>query len=351
MPPRSPAAGAGPHPEVLETALLEALGDGMPVGSVERLRRLLDAHIEPVSRGAIEVETGLARNQQSGVATFRRSFFVFLARDYLPPLERAILAAAPLPRLDDVAADAAAPALNVVEAAELLVMLTRLLDRRGIATTVVPGIGDAVMRAVGEFGAALAAALDAPTPPDLRRLTRELAKLEILRWLLDILRTEDHRQAVSTQLQVCARRALRRATAVIERFLGERQAEARRETAALTAEIEDLITLVLLLLDTERESAVAEADNPFFREWSREEVAAFAGQATALAELMFDEIDAAASDAAAAPALRQVMTLASFATRLDAYVTLEAVERLRATIARRRAALAARTGTPGPGPR
>jgi hypothetical protein len=344
MPARVPAA----HPEVLENALLEALRDGMPPGSVDRLRRLLEAHIEPVSRGAVEVETGLARSQQTGVATFRASFFVFLARDYLPPLEHAILAAAPLPRLDaDDGGAAAAPALNVVEAAELLVVLSRLLERRGIATTVTLGIGDALMRAAGAFAAALAAALDGPAPPEMRALTRELGKLEILRWLLEVLRTPDYRRVLSTQLQVCARRALRRATAAIERFLVERRADARREIAGLTAEIEDLVALVLLLLDAEREDAVAEADNPFFRELGRAEVGAFAGQATQLAELMFDELDALAPAALAGapPAqLRQVMILASFASRLDAYVTLEEVEQLRRTIARRRAALEARGG-------
>src|SRR5258708_2328709 len=107
-----------------------------------------------------------------------------------------------------------------------------------------------------------AVALDGPTPPDVRRLTRELGKLEILRWLLDILRTEDYRRAVSTQLQVCARRALRRATAAIERFLTERQADARRETAAVTAEIEDLVTLVLLLLDTHPQTPIPQAPHP-----------------------------------------------------------------------------------------
>src|SRR5260221_6283892 len=102
----------------------------MPMGAVERLRRLLDEHIEPVSRGAIEVETGLSRSQPNDVATFRGSFFTFLARDYLPALERAILSAAPLPRLggDDRTRADAVP-LNVVEAAELLLMLARLLDR------------------------------------------------------------------------------------------------------------------------------------------------------------------------------------------------------------------------------
>jgi hypothetical protein len=370
MPPRSPAA----HPELLENALLEALGDGMPAGAVERLGRLLDAHIGPVSRGVVEAEAGLARSRQTDVATFRGSFFTFLGRDYLPALERAILAAAPLPRLDDGGADGAAPALdpagearslnpagearslnpagearslNVVEAAELLVLLTRLLDRRGIASTVVPSIGDAIMRTVGAFGTALAVALDGPAPPELGRLTRELGKLEILRWLLDVLGTADYHAVVSTQLQVCARRALRRATATLDRFLAERAADARRATAAVTAEIEDLVTLVLLLLDTEREAAVAEADNPFFREWSREEVGGFARRATALAALMFDELDAlAAADAgtaALAPPLRQVMTLASFATRLDGYVSLPEITTLLTTIVQRRAALERRT--------
>ncbi len=254
----------GLYPEELENALLEALRDGMPAGSAERLGRLLDEHIGSVSRDAIEIETGLSRSQQNTVATFRGSFFTFLGRDYLPALERAILAAAPVPQLGDPGADAEAPALNVLEAAELLVLLTRLLDRRGIASTVVPGIGDAIMRAVGAFGTALAAALDGPAPPDVGRLTRELGKLEILRWLLDVLRTEDYRRAVSTQLQVCARRALRRATATLDRFLAERAADARRATAAVTGEIEDLVTLVLMLLDTEREAAVAEADKPVF---------------------------------------------------------------------------------------
>ena len=112
-------------------------------------------------------------------------------------------------------------------------------------------------------------------------------------------------------------------------------------------QIEDLVTLVLLLLDTERETAVAEADNPFFREWSREEVGAFASRATALAALMFDELDALAAagpdDAALAAPLRQVMTVASFAKRLDGYVTLPEITALLATIVQRRGTLERRT--------
>ena len=347
--PPSRSAAAGAHPEALESALLEALRDGVPVGTVERIDALIRDHAAGTTSAAIGTAKGLGRSRASGVADFRGSFFEFLSQRYLPMLVRAILDAAPVPCLDDAPAVASAE-INVIEAAELLLVVTRVIERSGAPTDAALGIADAIVAAVDRFGAALAAALAGDRVPDMGRLTRELAKLELLRWLLQTLCVPDHHRTVSTQLQVAARRALRRATTTIERFLADRAVDARRATAAVTAEIEDLVTLVLLLLDTEREDAIAEADNAFFNALSAEEVAAFAAQATALAELMFDELDAMAGAAprtdAFARALRQVMTLASFARRLDAYVTVDAVLRLGDTIARRRAALEARHGGP-----
>jgi hypothetical protein len=347
--PAGPApASAGPHPELVENALAAVLRDGVPVGSVSRLETLLQDHVAAIPRARFEVEKGLSRSSTSDVASFRGSFFDFLLGRFLPDLERAILAAAPVPRLaaDTIAADGLA--LNVVEAAELLVAIVRLLERRGISTGCVLTIAETVMQDVAAFGQALSTALDGPNPPDMRRVAHELGKLELLRWLLEILQATDHRRTISTQLQVSARRALRRATRTIERFMSDAHVMARRETAAVTAEIEDLVTLVLLLLDTERESADAEADNPFFRALSREEIAAFAAQATALAERMFDELDAFAAgtseaDTMARP-LRQVMQLSSFAGRLEAHVALDEIAALRHVIARRLAALEARMG-------
>jgi len=347
-PARPARAGAGAHPEVVENALLAALRDGVPVGSLARLAALLQEHVEAIPRARFEVEKGLSRSRTSDMASFRGSFFDFLMGRFLPDLERAILAAAPVPRLaaDPVSTDG--PALNVVEAAELLVAIVRLLERRGVSTSFVLTIADSVMQDVGAFGQTLSAALDGPSPPDMRRLAHELGKLELLRWLLEILEATDHRRTISTQLQVSARLALRRATKTIERFLTDAHVTARRETASVTGEIEDLVALVLLLLDTERESAEAEADNPFFRALSREEIAAFASQATALAERMFDELDAFAAgtseDDTMARPLRQVMQLSSFAGRLEAHVALEEIAALRRVIARRLAALETRMG-------
>jgi hypothetical protein len=345
------AYGAGDHPEMLENALIVALRIGVPVGTVADLTALIETELGALPRVFLEAEKGLSRSGVSGVATFRGSFFDFLRREFLPALERAIVAAAPLPTLANegqpLTEDSRAT-FNVVEAAELLVLLTALLAHRGIATEIRVGIADAIVRAVGAFGDALAAALDGPDPPNIGQLAREVGKLELLRWLLEILETEDHRRTLSTQLQVAARRALRRATTAIERFLKLRHADTRLETAAVTAEIEDLVALVLVLVDAERESAAAEADNPFFRALSHAEIAAFAGQATALAALMFDELDAFAAGASDADTLerplRQVMQLSSFASRLEAHVALAEIAALRQTIARRLAALEARMG-------
>ena len=62
---------------------------------------------------------------------------------------------------------------------------------------------------------------------------------------------------------------------------------------------------------------------------------------------MFDELDALAAAGAhpeaLAPPLRQVMTLASFAKRLDGYVSLAEVTTLLTTIVQRRGALERRT--------
>jgi hypothetical protein len=347
--PAPPAAtGAGAHPEAVENALLAALRDGMPVGSVARLEALLQEHVAAIPRARFEVEKGLSRSGTSDVASFRGSFFDFLMGRFLPALERAILAAAPLPSMAADAAPAGDPPLNLVEAAELLVAVTRLLERRGVSTEFALNIADSVMQAVGAFGQALSASLAEPDPPDMRRLARELGKLELLRWLLEILEAHEHRRTISTQLQVSARQALRRATATIASFLTDAHILARRDTAAVTAEIEDLVTLVLLLVDTEQESAEAEAGNPFFRALSREEIAAFAAQATALAERMFDELDAFAAgtsqDDTLARPLRQVMQLSSFAGRLAAHVALDEIAELRRVIARRLAALEARMG-------
>jgi hypothetical protein len=347
-PPPPHDAGAGAHPEAVENALLAALRDGVPVGSVARLEALIEAQVATIPRARLEVEKGLSRSRTSDVASFRGSFFEFLIGRFLPDLERAILDAAPLPHLSADQAAADGPALNLVEAAELLVSVTHLLARRGISTEFVSNIADAVLLAVGGFGQALSAALAEPGPPDMRLLARELGKLELLRWLLEILQATEHRRTISTQLQVSARQALRRATATIESFLADAHIMARRDTASVTAEIEDLVTLVLLLLDAERESEEAEADNPFFRALSRDEIAAFATQATALAERMFDELDAFAAgtsdqDTLERP-LRQVMQLSSFAGRLEAHVALDEIAALRRAIARRLAALEARMG-------
>jgi hypothetical protein len=104
------------------------------------------------------------------------------------------------------------------------------------------------------------------------------------------------------------------------------------------------------MLDTEREDHVAEARNAFFNALSRDEVARFGNAATALAELMFDELDAVAGGNPQAEAiqrsLRQVMTLGSFALRLDSYVTVPEIMRLREAIARRRALHEQRHGKP-----
>src|SRR5580698_8925459 len=95
----TPQSGAGDHPEALENALIEALRTGMPVGSVARLEALIQVHVQPVSRTALEVEKGLSRSRASGIADFRGSFFEFLQQAFLPELERAILLAAPIPKL------------------------------------------------------------------------------------------------------------------------------------------------------------------------------------------------------------------------------------------------------------
>ena len=346
------AYGAGDHPEMLENALIVALRIGVPVGTVADLTALIEAELGALPRVFLEAEKGLSRSGVSGVAAFRGSFFDFLRREFLPNLEHAILAAAPLPTLaaNEVQPPTQDPSssFNIVEAAELLVLLTALLAHRGITTEIKIGIADAIIDAVAAFVAALSTALDGSDPPDMHRLTREVGKLELLRWLLEILETEDHRRTLSTQLQVAARKALRRATAAIERFLKLRHADTRLETAGVTAEIEDLVTLVLVLVDAERESASAEADNPFFRALSREEIAAFAAQATALAELMFDELDEFAAGTSHADTLerplRQVMQLSSFAGRLEAHVALAEIANLRQAIARRLAALETRMG-------
>jgi hypothetical protein len=345
------AYGAGDHPETLENALIVALRVGVPVGTVAGLTALIDSEIGGLPRVLVEVEKGLSRSGASGVANFRGSFFDFLRREYLPDLERAILAAAPLPSLatgEATAAAAETATLNVVEAAELLVLLTGLLAHRGVTTDIKTGIADAVVRAVGEFGDALAVALAGAEPPDVHRLTQEVGKLELLRWLLEILETADHHRTLSTQLQVAARRALHRATASIERFLKLRHADTRLDTVHVTGEIEDLVTLVLMMVEAERESREAEAHNPFFHALSQEEITAFAHQAEALASLMFDEMDAFAAGTSDADSLerplRQVMQLSSFAGRLGAHVSLDEIERLRLTIARRLAALEARMG-------
>jgi hypothetical protein len=346
--PASPASGAGRHPEALENALLAALRDGLPVGSVARLEALIATHVAPVPRAVIEVEKGLSRSHESDVASFRGSFIDFLRREFLPGLERAMLLASPIPRLSDDDESAAGALLNVVEAAELMVVLDRMLARRGITTEATVTFANAIIREVAAFGKALSRALDGSDPPDMRRLAREVGKLELLRWLLEILETKDHHRTLSTQLQVAARKALHRATAAIQRFLARRHADTRLETAAVTAEVEDLVTLVLVLVDAERESVAAEPDNAFFRELSREEIAAFGRQATALARVMFDELDALAarsSDAAALDRpLRQVMQLSAFARRLEVHVALPEIAGLRRLIARRLAALEARTG-------
>jgi hypothetical protein len=265
-------------------------------------------------------------------------------------LERAIMDAAPMPYFSALDAPPAVPELNVIEAAELLLVVTRLVERQGVETDAVLGIADEVVGAVRRFSRDLADALDAPDPPDMRRLTREIGKLELLRWLLETLRVEDHHSTLSTQLQVAARRALRRATETIERFVGTRNPATRQATAAVTGEIEDLVTLVLLMLDTEREDHVAEARNAFFNALSRDEVARFGNAATALAELMFDELDAVAGGNPQAEAvqrsLRQVMTLGSFALRLDGYVQVPEITRLREVIARRRTLHEKRHGKP-----
>ena len=227
-------------------------------------------------------------------------------------------------------------------------LLGRLMARRGLASEAAVGIADALVEAVTAFGDALSAALERDETPDMRRLTREVAKLELLRWLLEILETREHHRTLSTQLQVAARRALHRATAAIARFLELRHADTRVETAQVTGEIEDLVTLVLVLVETEQESQAAEGRNPFFHALSREEIAAFAAAAEALAQLMFDELDAFAAGTSEAATmerpLRQVMQLSSFAGRLGAHVTLAEITRLRQTIARRLAALEARLG-------
>ncbi|HUA53814.1 MAG TPA: hypothetical protein VMB81_16695 [Candidatus Sulfotelmatobacter sp.] len=344
------AYGAGDHPETLENALIVALRTGVPVGTVADLAALLESEIGDLPRVLVEVEKGLSRSGASAVANFRGSFFDFLRREYLPELERAILASAPLPSLtaDESAAAAEAATLNVVEAAELLVLLTRLLAHRGIATDIKTGIADAIVRAVGDFGDALSSALERADPPDMHRLAREVEKLELLRWVLEILETAEHHRTLSTQMQVAARRALHRATASIERFLELRHADTRLDTAHVTGEIEDLVTLVLVLVEAERESREAEAHNPFFRALSHQEIAGFMRQAEALAALMFDEMEAFAAGTSDADSLerplRQVMQLSSFAGRLGAHVSIEEIEGLRHTIARRLAALEARMG-------
>ena len=65
---------------------------------------------------------------------------------------------------------------------------------------------------------------------------------------------------------------------------------------------------------------------------------------------LFDELDALAAAGAPAAALaaprRQVMTLASFAKRLDGYVSLAEITTLLTTIVQRRAALERRPPRP-----
>jgi len=351
-PPRAPdaATGAGDHPEELENALLDVLRDGVPAGSAARMAALMRPYTDTITRAELAAEKGLSRSRTSGIDTYRGSFYEFLRRRFLPELARAILAAAPIPYYAAAEAPAAAPELNVIEAAELLLAITRQIGHQEVETDVVLGIADEIIGAVRRFGAALADALDDTGAPDMRRLTREIGKLELLRWLLVTLRVDAHHRTLSTQLQVAARRALRRASETIEHFMERRHAAARHATAAVTGEIEDLVTLVLLMLDTEREDAVAEAHNAFFNELSRDEVARFAKAATALAELMFDELDAMAGgdpqDQAIARSLRQVMILASFALRLDNYVTVDEVTHLGEVIARRRALHEKRHGKP-----
>ncbi len=346
--PRKTLAGTGDHPEVLENALLTALRDGVPVGTVDAVTALLEAELGALPRVFVEAEKGLSRSRGSGVSDFRGSFFDFLRREFLPDLERVILAAAPLPSLDEAAPEEASTPLNVVEAAELLVLLTTVLSHRGIEIEIKTGIADTIVRKVGEFSEALTHALDGFEPPDMNRLAREVGKLELLRWLLEILGTEDYHRTLSTQLQVVARKALHRATGSIEQFLKLRHADTRLDTATVTGEIEDLVTLVLVLIDAERESQAAEAHNRFFRTLSRDEVRAFATQASALAELMFDELDAFAAGTSEADSLerplRQVMQLSSFAGRLEAHLSLEEIAALRHLIAHRLAAVEARMG-------
>ncbi|GAB4183456.1 MAG: hypothetical protein OHK0024_23340 [Thalassobaculales bacterium] len=274
--------------EEIEGLLRAGLADRFADPTVERIRELLPRLLDPKGSGALAVLTGLKRATGAAFGQSRRSFLAILDEEVLPAVAERVLAQAPTPGRDDRPGRG-----DLIASAELLVVLRKGLARIGQdarARAHIEMTGRRLLERTRAYAEQIGAGLEAGDHPDIAVLVRDLTRIEIIRWVLEALERPQEVAAVTSQFRAFSRQVLKRAGDVVARYIHQRDMKARYDTASVTVQVDDLVTLIEQVMDSEREAMAASADDPYAVALGAEVVLTFLRRMAALAGVVFEEI-------------------------------------------------------------
>lgn len=195
-----------------------------------------------------------------------------LARNQLPALTTALIEALPIPSLKllrrggnksgrpSAAAAAAAGTAEealpppVIDMADALLAAARFCRAHGhgkAADAVTHSVAAALERNAASYDRELTGHIDLVDLPDLRRVSLNSSRIDVLCWLAELFEAPETLKVLSFHGRRALRLTLGRVCDIIDRFLADRSLESRFDTVAVMMELDELVVSVDRLLDPE----------------------------------------------------------------------------------------------------
>lgn len=316
------------HIAAFEATLTRLMKSGLDAGLLGEARRL-----------GVEVDGAIRRARAAGgsglVVDLARTRLVRMCETQAGHLAALIADALPAPGDRRPEAEG-----TVLPAVELLVAMARLAPAshplRGAIETVVA----AILAAAKVFHDEFLRQIDGVDAIDMRQAGSDLLRLDILIWLLEILKADEPARCLRRQSQTVARGALRRARRVADAYLARRGPQQRFDLATVVAEVEELIVLVARIVEADSARAPDDLVDELGRRSVREFLHAMGKVALAAFRDLQERLEAGTlSQAVLEGSLKKVSNIRRFchsARVSDADVVLAAVEQV---IARKATAL------------
>lgn len=175
--------------------------------------------------------------------------------------------------------------------------------------------------------------LELRDPVDLRAISFDQLRMEILLWLLEELKNDKAAANVHTHARITARAALRRARMVVDEYVSRRGPAERFDVAIIVAQVEELGLLIERIAASSRQE---DSGHWHLAEANREAVRDFMHSCGKLVLATYRDIQERLCDERLSPrslrgALKQVETIRGLLMRVDAQANgpiLQAVERI-----------------------